>query len=441
MNLSPADFKTILSELVDENPLACRGVLRLCGTEFTDTIKTAQVTLGQRSILRVNLDFLRTHCATPEHVKAVLLHEFLHVVLGHTQRFQKVSNALNLAADAIVNAIIHRKCGDAYSSFFNRFYSETARGAINLLRSRVDADLETLGVSRETLHIWTKLYQGELSLDDVYQAVCANGASALHEALKSGRLVFLGNHTGEGMEDLDLPPEIRGQLDFAHGMLRTIGALPGQQLQCGNLTVPQIEDPALKAWRTTVSELLRRLAAPDARNRARRLEARVVRLPVLHEGDRRATLQAGWSPLLPEANWLLPMAEPAVGTAVYLDVSGSMTAELQRLTAILLRFKHLLRTPFWAFSDAVTPAVFKAGQLVTGTTGGTELGCVIEHLKATRPQKALVITDGYVASPPGEWRDTLTRHGVEFLISNGGSTQIVCKLGRPVHTLPALPKR
>lgn len=440
MNLTPYDFNTILSELIDENPLACRGVLRLCGVEFTDAIATAQVTLGERSVLRVNLDFLRTHCSTPEHVKAVLLHEFLHVVLGHTRRFQTVSNALNLAADAVVNAIIHRTCGDAYSSFFNRFYAPSRGGLVDLLCSAADGDLKTSPANQETLHLWIKLYNGEVSLDDVYQVVCAKGTTGLREALKSGRLVFLGNHTGEGVRDLDLPPEISGRLDFTQSLLRTAGSIPGGALPGESLLIAQSEDPALKAWRETVSRLLRRLATPDLRNRARHLEPQISRLPVLHEGDRRATLQAGWSPFIPEANWLLAAAGPAGRTAVYLDVSGSMNEELKRLSAILLRFRHLLKLPFWAFSNTVSPAEFRQGKLVTGTTKGTEIGCVVAHLKATRPAKALVITDGFVETPRPGWRETLARHGVEFLISNGGTTRVVGAFERPVHSLPALPK-
>lgn len=440
MNITPYDFNTIFSELIDENPLACRGVLRLCGVEFTDAIATAQVTLGERSVLRVNLDFLRTHCSTPEHVKAVLLHEFLHVVLGHTRRFQTVSNALNLAADAVVNAIIHRTCGYAYSSFFNRFYAPGRGGLVDLLCSAADGDLKTSPTNQETLHLWTKLYNGEVSLDDVYQVVCAEGTTGLHEALKSGRLVFLGNHTGEGVRDLDLPPEISGQLDFTQSLLRTAGSIPGGALSGESLLIAQSEDPALKAWRETVSRLLRRLATPDLRNRARHLEPQISRLPVLHEGDRRATLQAGWSPFIPEANWLLPASAPAGRTAVYLDVSGSMNEELKRLSAILLRFRHLLKLPFWAFSNTVSPAEFRQGKLVTGTTKGTEIGCVVAHLKATRPAKALVITDGFVEAPRSGWQETLARHGVEFLISSGGTTRVVGAFERPVHSLPALPK-
>jgi hypothetical protein len=262
----------------------------------------------------------------------------------------------------------------------------------------------------------------------------------LHEALKSGRLVFLGNHTGEGVRDLDLPPEISDQLDFTQSLLRTAGSIPGGALPGESLLIAQSEDPALKAWRETVSRLLRRLATPDLRNRARHLEPQISRLPVLHEGDRRATLQAGWSPFIPEANWLLPAAAPAGRTAVYLDVSGSMNEELKRLSAILLRFRHLLKLPFWAFSNTVSPAEFRQGKLVTGTTKGTEIGCVVAHLKATRPAKALVITDGFVEAPRSGWRETLARHGVEFLISNGGTTRVVGAFERPVHSLPALPK-
>ena len=49
--------------------------------------------------------------AEEEHVKAVLLHEFLHVLLNHTGEYEVANPAVNLALDAVINHIIHRSCG------------------------------------------------------------------------------------------------------------------------------------------------------------------------------------------------------------------------------------------------------------------------------------------------------------------------------------------
>ena len=55
---------------------------------------------------------------------------------------------------------------------------------------------------------------------------------------------------------------------------------------------------------------------------------------------------------------------------VYLDVWGSMNAEMPYIIALLGRPSRYIRRPFWAFSDRVAPALIKDGKLVASTTGG-----------------------------------------------------------------------
>jgi hypothetical protein len=132
-------------------------------------------------------------------------------------------------------------------------------------------------------------------------------------------------------------------------------------------------------------------------------------------------------------------AKPQGSTAVYLDVSGSMNAELQRLATLLHRHREWLRLPLWAFSDQVTPAQFKRGCLVTRTTGGTSLPAVFRHLATQRPEKALIITDGFVGNPQAGWAEEAARHRVEFLISEGGTDRQLLPLRRPISRLAAIP--
>ena len=79
MNLDESQFRQILADLLVESPLACRALLRLARLEFTDRVPSLGVTLADPPVLKVNLGFLRCHACTEEDVKAVLLHEFLHI--------------------------------------------------------------------------------------------------------------------------------------------------------------------------------------------------------------------------------------------------------------------------------------------------------------------------------------------------------------------------
>ncbi|NIP93182.1 MAG: hypothetical protein GWO24_06885, partial [Akkermansiaceae bacterium] len=125
MTIDPAYFEAILAELIEENDLACQGVLSISELVFTGTVPTLSVTLrDDPPRLLVNLDFVREHCRREEHVKALLLHEFLHVLLNHTGEYDVASRAVNLALDAVINHIIHRSCGEDYSEIFRLYYRE-----------------------------------------------------------------------------------------------------------------------------------------------------------------------------------------------------------------------------------------------------------------------------------------------------------------------------
>ena len=131
--MTARDFHNVYRELIDENPLAIRAVLKVLCVEFTDTVPTLAVTCEQRPRLLVNLAFVREHCRTEAHVKAVVCHEFLHVLLRHTERFTTLTRPEHLAVDAVINAIIHRSLGPDYSGMMSRYYADE-RGVARLLR-------------------------------------------------------------------------------------------------------------------------------------------------------------------------------------------------------------------------------------------------------------------------------------------------------------------
>ena len=97
--------------MIDENPFAIRAVLKILDVQFTDSVPTLAVTRQSKPRLLVNLQFISDHCGNEEHVKAVIIHEFLHVLLGHTEEKKPLTPARHLALDAVINAIIHRQYG------------------------------------------------------------------------------------------------------------------------------------------------------------------------------------------------------------------------------------------------------------------------------------------------------------------------------------------
>jgi hypothetical protein len=372
-HISEHRFRALVEELVDENPFAIRAVLRILGIEFTAGVPTLAVTCEERPRLLVNLDFVREHCRTDAEVKALLCHEFLHVLLRHTEARRPFTRARHLALDAVINAIIHREHGIEYSSLMSRYYADCA-GAV----AAAAADERARGwrVSRpgRTGRLGPRLgrlYQGRLLADDI-EALAKISARRARRSVVAGTPFELSRRR-ELRSPARQPRRPDGPArraegrarpgnedDEWHGIWRSpksrgVGAMASEAI------VARADDP-LDRWRQRTLALLREHLLPDARSRAMRDAPHNYRIPVLSPGDRRAFLRAQWSPFLPEALWegVIPRRE---GTAqIYLDVSGSMHAEMPLVIALLARLSNWIRRPFWAFSDVVAPAVIEGGR-------------------------------------------------------------------------------
>ena len=404
MKITPLRIHALIAELIDDNPFACRALLRIVSTEFTTDVTTAAVTCGGEPRLLLNPEFLERHCQTEAHVKAVICHEFLHVLLRHTEGRGPQSWAEHLALDAVINAIIHRTLGAEYSSFMSLFYAR-AQGVAKLLRPcppgghvTVRATLDRYGRKPPLEAAWSALYDGRLLADDIRSL--ANDFASQDER----RIRWLGDHSAPGAqaERGASSGPVREALERALRSMNGSGIWRepngrgvGQEAYSARLTAADI---AVERWRREAWRVLRRHLVPDRRAPRQEDAPSELRLPVLSPSDRRSFSRALWSPLLPEALWNSPRRAVGASAQVYLDVSGSMSKEMPLIIALLARLGSHIRRPFWAFSDVVAPAVIRDGQLHADTTGGTSMACVLRHLAQTRPRAAVVVTDGYIES-------------------------------------------
>lgn len=431
----------VVRELIEENPLAVRPVLKLVNRRFSDEVPTLAVTLKDAPELLINLSFIQQHCRTEEHLKAVLFHEFLHVVLGHTMRFRGMTEVQNLALDAVINAIIFRQCGPEYASIFTEYYA-SQKGIGRLLRpmskaerrelldrcDALDLDAEDFSLQTEDAEmnqvfesqadlaiqidlVWHALYEGVIISDDVLelaeslaeqQAQCSTEErDGSHDGLQEGCLDdgkhLIGNHEGcdlpASMELADAIQESLRQMNGG-GIWRAPGemGLGAYQYQA-RLSV---QDIRMDKWKAQAMAALRKALEPDRRSQLTEFVESSYRIPVLSSRDRRAFLKAVWSPFIPIAENSCMDETPLGWANVYLDVSGSMNAELPLVISLLHQLRKSIRMPFWAFSTEVAPARIECGQLVTDTTGGTSMECVLHHIATTKPKSAVVVTDGYI---------------------------------------------
>jgi hypothetical protein len=435
------EVRGLLQELIDENPFAIRAVLKILAVEFTDTVPTLAVTNEERPRLLINLGFVGEHCRTAEHVKAVLCHEFLHVLLRHTSVQGKLTPARHLALDAMINAIIHRQLGDQYSGLMATHYRD-APGLMSLLRPMMQQELHRYwdsgrgkgGVPR-WWQAWFGLYQGTVLADDLEQLaqdLVTQGGDT--PAPDIGRL--LGNHG----DDEPLAEALERALDRARremnggGIWRNAG--PGANPY--ELLVNS-KQAALADWKARTLAVLRKHIEP-APGAPRTPVAVGARLPVLSPSDRRAFLRATWSPFLPEAEWAATATRPQGRAQVYLDVSGSMNAEMPLIVALLGHLSSWIRRPFWAFSTEVVPAVIERGVLRAGTSGGTSLSCVLEHVARTRPACAVIVTDGYVEAIAKRRVAALGHTRLHAVVTRDGNPAPLKAAGIPYSQLGRLPR-
>ena len=444
------DFHNIYRELIDENPLAVRAVLKVLHVEFTDAVPTLAVTCEGWPRLLVNLDFVGEHCRTEAHVKAVICHEFLHVLLRHTERFAVLTPPEHLALDAVINAIIHRTLGPDYSGMMSRYYAGE-RGIARLLRRPTDEEMPRVQESlwgggrkrdRQVLAAWGGLYDGSLVADDIRDL-------ARDRFPQGSRTVapLLGGHEGLAASDVPTDPVAWGVLAEALGTalkaMNGSGVFRSPKSRGVGADVYRNEvraaDNGVDRWRRETYAVLRRHLLPDPRSTAREPSPVSFTLPVLSPGDRRATLRALWSPFLPDARW--DTAHPAkVGSAhVYLDVSGSMHAEMPLVIALLGRLAPYIRRPFWAFSNVVAPARIERGRLIAGTTGGTSLGAVLAHVARTRPRSAIVVTDGYIEPLNRAQVAATSGTRLHVIVTRDGDARLLHSAGLPYTQLSRLP--
>lgn len=318
---------------------------------------------------------------------------------------------------------------------------------------------------------WDELYRGRLVVDDIEALAEAllhagrgdrnrrgdappfmldppttgeHAGKQATEAKITGTL--LGNHDESISAQSNrqpLPPALRDACDAALRQMNGDGIWRAPKSRGAGAhpyeAIVRAADSPVRAWQRATLALLKRHALPDTRSRLLRDDPVDYRIPVLSPGDRRAFLRSLWDPFLPEASWRGHRRRPEGTTQVYLDVSGSMNAEMPRIVALLAQLGGRIRRPLWAFSDVVAPAEIVRGQLKAQTSGGTSMRCVIEHLARTRPAAAIVLTDGYIETLPKALVATLTGIRLHVLVTRDGNPAQIAKAGLPYTQLEKLP--
>ncbi len=137
--LGPADaYVARILNLVGTHAHAIHAMLTVSRVEWSREVATACVECQERPRLLLNPEFVQRWCHTPERLAALILHELMHIALGHTRLYPQPTAIHNIAFDAIINrsvldaimaggANVH-----AYAAMFTDFYAANASPAFLL---------------------------------------------------------------------------------------------------------------------------------------------------------------------------------------------------------------------------------------------------------------------------------------------------------------------
>ena len=95
-----------------------------------------------------------------------------------------------------------------------------------------------------------------------------------------------------------------------------------------------------------------------------------------------------------------------------------MDAYVPLLYGALVALRQHVEREVFLFSTVVSPISLQ--DLQRGrieTTGGTDIGCVVDHALKHRVSKVLLVTDGYVGPPTAAQRKAIHRSGLDIRVA------------------------
>ncbi len=385
-------LERILQALPVENP-AFHQLLEILEIKVCREVETAAVTLEHRPRLRINPDFVMRHCATREALAMLVMHELLHVMLGHTRWNGPVDSVHNLAFDALINAQLCQAFPEPrWTGLFRRLYRPDAlpyawlRPPPGWGESSVRWCLQG-----RALQVHQLLYSStQLPLTDLIDAILS--------LCPRVDILLLGGHEPVLGQKSTVDPLLQQALDEIGQ--RYPQPLRGAEatLSCHAIVPKASPDEVRRQFRRALWPLLHEAGVA----RSPQPETEKVIMPLPSSRDRRAWLGRllGWQTLL--QTHVRPQARNRGGSVhIYLDVSGSMAHWLPHCYGELLAAREALYPEVHLFSTRVRDIDLQAlreGQV--DTWWGTEIECVARHMLKHDVKHALIITDGWVGRVP-----------------------------------------
>lgn len=429
-----------------------------------DTSETAAMECGPQPVMHLNQAFVEQYCQRDEYLMMLVMHEMYHLILGHTRLFPRTTRAHNIVFDAVINALLCQQFRDPlYTSFFTSLNGEK-RFPGRLLRPPRGwpGKMEFTPKASQNERKVMELLYGPRANTVTYHEIMQLLEEELDEETASGGKL-LGDHGGEHAEGAS---DSLGQDDpLIVGVLRKTtagwpaesnpGAGRGQGGRILDWLMPKSRSPrsefvqALAGLLRKASVLPARPQTPYAWKRVPATQSSQTAVYDVHDRTVESrTIIYGEAPVMFAAQ--VPTTQvrwtPRDSTHIYLDVSGSMSAELPWLVGALEPLYRRGLCRLYTFSTVVDEVRGNAGfTQKLANTYGTEINSVLEHLlgfpRAKAPAKAVILTDGYTGAPKQEFTKQLQQRKIELYVGLVGSSRYERDLrtcAKVVENLPTL---
>ena len=407
---------------------------------------SACVTNEANPTLYLNENFLEAHCQSDEHLLMLVMHEMYHIVLGHTRLYKLISDADNIAFDAVINAALCRTFKEEkYISFFKETNSD---------ESPIGALLRPIGEKTPESHLplLKELYQSNtVTYYELYQMIRKfiveaeielpkhpassgesddNSSSGENEdewldAPSSGSYTLLGGHKGENVNPL---LEEAASSSLKGDLLDSFLNQKERWGSGGEETFMEAKpQQAEKSKARKMKRLLdKALPLKDNGHLSTKAFANYVYdgkgvIPNFRDRTALARISLGITPLLYKKSFSMNRYcdAPSKKTIVYLDVSGSVTKDIGELFYLLRAPYQRKQCDLYAFSTEVSKisyADFKNGRY--SSTRGTDISCVMDHYfslpKKKRGKKILILTDGFTRKIEEKYKKLLKQERVSL---------------------------
>ena len=437
------DLEERILSAIPFNELAFSKLLSLLDIRASDSIATACVSLGMRSTLLVNPKFIQKHCRTDEALSMLIMHELMHILLGHTRLFERVTPLQNIAFDAVINAqLCLQHPSPSYTLLFRGLYDDKAL-PFALLRPPEGwgTATEKWKLKNDELRLHQALYTDtSVTYLEIFRLLTSSGM----DEGNFGDVTLLGNHDDKNHQTMT--PEIMDEVSEIVARWPMVQRFDGRD-QGGELSDRLIKPvsprrQALARIRGALVQLAdlesgyRGIAGPEDVSSS-------SLYPYPTGSDRRAGVLSlfGHEPVFYQGKALARSVGYHNRVHIYLDVSGSMYEELPLIYGALAPMEALIHPDIHLFSTRIEDIDIRAlKQGRVSGTGGTDIAPVTAHMIENRVRRAVFITDGYVGTVPTDHELKLKRNGtrVNVILSHGGSDTFTNDLRGRVFWLPEL---